>query len=223
MAGRDSASGGPASSRPRTRLDPEVRREQILDAAESVLAGRDPGDVTFEEIAEAAGVSRALVYNYFGDKGGVVAALYFRSFERLDGELLRTLDRAGTGAERIRAVVECYLGFAADHSAIWRLIGSAEAVGHPEVQRARRVRFDRMAAAWGGTAEARIVARAVVGLLEAATLDWLESPEVDLDRAAAVLHRMVYGALQAIDDHEGVAFPHVGHGGVVPREASVVR
>ncbi|MGZ4758822.1 MAG: TetR family transcriptional regulator, partial [Acidimicrobiales bacterium] len=32
-----------------------------MEAAERVLKGRDPGDVTFEEIAEEAGVSRALV------------------------------------------------------------------------------------------------------------------------------------------------------------------
>ena len=64
-----------ASHRPRTRLDPEIRREQIVEAAEQVFHGRDPSEVTFEEIAEAAGVSRALVYNYFGDKGGLIAAV----------------------------------------------------------------------------------------------------------------------------------------------------
>ena len=37
----------------RTRLEPSVRRELILDAAERVLADRMPSEVTFEEIADA--------------------------------------------------------------------------------------------------------------------------------------------------------------------------
>jgi hypothetical protein len=43
------------ATRSRTRLAREERREQILDAATVVFIGRDPVDVTFEEIAEAGG------------------------------------------------------------------------------------------------------------------------------------------------------------------------
>ena len=57
--------------RVRTRLTRATRREQIIDAAVDVFKGRDPNDVTFEEVADAAGVSRALVYNYFGDRRGL--------------------------------------------------------------------------------------------------------------------------------------------------------
>jgi hypothetical protein len=45
-------------------LDPELRRSQIVEAAVRVFSETDPVEVTFEEIAEAAGVSRALVYNW---------------------------------------------------------------------------------------------------------------------------------------------------------------
>jgi len=95
------------TQRPRTRLDPEIRREQIVEAAERVLKGRDPGDVTFEEIAEEAGVSRALVYNYFGDKGGLIAAVYLRSLRRLDEELSRAVDPA---SNEILASVSVFRG-----------------------------------------------------------------------------------------------------------------
>ena len=57
-----------------TRLDPEVRRELILDAAEEVFEPA-AAEVTFEAVADAAGVSRALVYNYFGDRSGLLAAV----------------------------------------------------------------------------------------------------------------------------------------------------
>ena len=80
-----------ASRTDRTRLDPEVRRELILDAAEEVFRSRPPSEVTFESVADAAGVSRALVYNYFGDRSGLLAAVELRSLERLDRRLRAAL------------------------------------------------------------------------------------------------------------------------------------
>src|SRR3954470_10083076 len=99
--------------RARTRLDPEVRREQILDATELVLADRDAGEITFERSGEAAGVSRGLVYNYFGDKAGLLAAVYVRNLDRLFDALDGPL-RAGDSSpdQRLRAVIEAYLRFA---------------------------------------------------------------------------------------------------------------
>jgi len=190
------------TQRPRTRLDPEVRREQIVEAAERVFHGRDPSDVTFEEIAEAAGVSRALVYNYFGDKGGLVAAVYLRSLQRLDEELVSTVDPGSSDADRLRAVVRCYLRFARSNPAAWRVIGSTSASEHPEVQAARQERFDQLASNWGGTVQARTLARAVVAFLEAATLDWIEHRDVDLDRMADLIFTSLWTGLSAVEDAE---------------------
>lgn len=198
-----SPTGAPARQRARTRLDPQVRRELIVDAAERAFADREPSTVTLEEIAEEAGVSRALVYNYFGDKGGVIAAVYFRSFERLDARLGSALAHADDEHGRVRAIIAAYLRYAGDHAAAWRLVGSPDAVRHPSVLRARATRFDRMADAWGGTAEARLVARAVVGMLEAATLDWLDDPVLDVDAATEVLYRLLAGGLEALLDAPG--------------------
>ena len=164
-------------ARARTRLDPTVRRASILDAAELVFDGRNPAEVTFEEIADAASVSRGLVYNYFGDKGGLVAALYRRTFDRLDQAILDRLDgHDSDGEAALRAVVGAYLCFARDNQSAWRLISTAEAAAHPEVQSARQERFRRMAAAWGGSDQALVLAAGIVGFLEASTLAWLDSP-----------------------------------------------
>ena len=71
----------------RARLDPAERRAQIVMAAADVFRGRDPARVRFEEVARAAGVSRSLVYAYFGDRNGLAAEAYVRVLERLDREL----------------------------------------------------------------------------------------------------------------------------------------
>jgi AcrR family transcriptional regulator len=185
-------------TRPRTRLDPEVRRGQIVDAAEQVFHGRDPREVTFEEIAEAAGVSRALVYNYFGDRGGLIAAIYLRSLRRLDTEIDRAIDPESSDAERLHTVVLCYLRFARESSIAWRLIGSTATMDHPDVLTARRERFDLLARNWGDTAESRIAARAVVGFLEAATLEWIETREVDIERIAELLYTILWSGLMTV-------------------------
>jgi AcrR family transcriptional regulator len=186
-------------ARTRTRLDPEVRREQIIDAAEMVFVGRDPSEVTLEEIAAAAGVSRALVHNYFGDKSGLIAAVYLRSFARLDAELVRTPGYGGSGEERVRATVDGYLRFAQANPAAWALIATAEAIVHPEVQAARRARGERMALEWGGLPEADLVAHGVLGLLESATLEWITRGGGSIDRASAALVALLWRGMSAFD------------------------
>lgn len=190
--------------RTRTRLDPAVRREQIIRAAEAVFVGRDPSDVTFEEIAAEAGVSRALVYNYFGDKGGLVAAVYLRSVQRLDDALEQALEGADHPADRLRVVIECYLEFARRHAGLWSLIGTSEATLHPVVQHARRQRYERMAQAWGGTPEARVLARGVIGFLEGASVQWIDGEPCDLDEVVCVLHTVLWSGLRRLPD-TGVA------------------
>lgn len=49
----------------RTVLDPERRREELLDAAERAYAERGISRTTVSDVARAAGVTRGLVYHYF--------------------------------------------------------------------------------------------------------------------------------------------------------------
>lgn len=188
-----------AVPRARTRLDPEVRREQILDAAELVLSTREGGDeVTFEQVAEAAGVSRGLVYNYFGDKAGLLAAVYVRNLDRLVHALDAPLRADHTDPDRrLRAVIEVYLRFASDNPGAWRLLGVAEAAEHPSVRQARRSHLERITSSWGETAEARVLGRGIVGFLEAATVEWLEESDLDLEAVADLMHVQLWSGLAA--------------------------
>lgn len=190
----------------RTRLDPEVRRRQIVEAAASTFRGRDPGEVTFEEIAEAAGVSRALVYNYFGDRSGVIAAVYLHTFGDLNDELNATIVATLPPEERVRAIVRGYLRFAVEHPEAWRLLQVATGASHGPVAAARRTHMESLAEQWGGSPLARIVAFGVVGLLESATLDWLQSSDADIDALADVLHDLLWTGLSSLTTH-GIALP----------------
>ena len=63
-----------------SRLDPAQRRDQMLDAANALFAERGYEEVSVEDIARSAGVTRGLVHHYFGGRKDVYLAL----LERLD-------------------------------------------------------------------------------------------------------------------------------------------
>ena len=119
----DNASGGPSPA-----SIPAVRRHQIVEAAAQLFEGRDPTEVPFEEIADAAGVSRALVYNYFGDRSGLLAAVYLHLFEAMDVAPRATnvdRDAPGRGALPRRSSRPTSASSPSDPGA-WRLLRAGE-------------------------------------------------------------------------------------------------
>jgi len=197
IAGDERRDQPPPPTRVRTRLDPERRREQLLDAAEAVFDGRDPLEVTFEQVADQAGVSRALVYNYFGDKFGLIAAVYVRWALELDRDLAAAFASGDPPEERLRRVIRCHLDFAARHADVAAAVQSTEAHAHPVVNQARLRRVDRVATAWGPTAEDRIVARGVLALLERVALDRIDEPDLDRQAVEDLLFDLLWPGLSA--------------------------
>jgi TetR/AcrR family transcriptional regulator, transcriptional repressor for nem operon len=101
---------------PPRRQPPDVRREQILDAAQRVLVRRGPAAATMAEVADAASLAKGTVYLYFASKAELLAGLRARYFERLTATLG---DPAGAGpgapvpvAARIERLVAAFYDFA---------------------------------------------------------------------------------------------------------------
>ncbi|MDZ4268403.1 MAG: helix-turn-helix domain-containing protein, partial [Mycobacterium sp.] len=67
----------------RRRLSPEDRRNELLALGAEVFGQRPYDEVRIDEIAERAGVSRALMYHYFPDKRAFFAAVVRAEGERL--------------------------------------------------------------------------------------------------------------------------------------------
>lgn len=149
-----------------TRLDPEVRRELILDAAERVMTDRLPAEVTFEEIAGAADVSRALVYNYFSDRTGLLVALAERTLDRLDREVRGAVDAEADLAAQVEALGHAYTRHGRAHASTWTLLARSGLLDHPTVQGARAARVAHIARLWGDTDDARLAAWTVTALYE---------------------------------------------------------
>ena len=181
----------PATSTPpgvrRARLDPEERRAQIVEAAGELFRVRDPATVRFDEVAHAAGVSRSLVYAYFSDRGELIAAVYLHTLSALDAELSALLGDVPVDEQRLGSLVRHYLEIVEHNADSWPLFAAAGAVDHPVVQDARHARCQRIADTWGGGPAERLLARGLIGLLEASASEWLERRDCTLGEAATLL------------------------------------
>ena len=95
----------------RRRLSPEDRRAELLALGAEVFGKRPYDEVRIDEIAERAGVSRALMYHYFPDKRAFFAAVVKDEADRLY-EATNNLPPAGmTFFEEIRLGVRAYMAY----------------------------------------------------------------------------------------------------------------
>ncbi len=105
-------------------MDPRRRRtiDALVGAAEEVFAERTVAEGTVEEIAERAGVAVSSIYNNFGSKAGLYAAVVGRALD-LDREYM---DRAYTPerspVEQLLAAAEQYLRFYLDYPEFFRML-----------------------------------------------------------------------------------------------------
>lgn len=92
----------PPPVRTRTRLAPEIRRDQILDHAGRIIASEGLNGVSMERIAREAGISKALIYAYFSNQTELLKDLLHRDLERIQGDQMAAATSARTFAELVR-------------------------------------------------------------------------------------------------------------------------
>jgi AcrR family transcriptional regulator len=103
------------AAEPRRRLSPDDRRNELLALGAEVFGQRPYDEVRIDEIAERAGVSRALMYHYFPDKRAFFAAVVRNEGERLF-EATNTPPQPGLSLfEQLRAGVLAYLVYDEAH------------------------------------------------------------------------------------------------------------
>jgi AcrR family transcriptional regulator len=120
------------------------RREQaILDATRALLADTPLSDLTIEQIATAAGVSRSSFYFYFADKAQILLVLYSDVLEEMSGELERWFADPAKHAEPwSRASITAAVTVARSNANV--VCAALDSRGaHPEIDQAWSIYFDR--------------------------------------------------------------------------------
>ena len=189
----------------RTRLQPDARREDILEAAAAVFAARPYNEVSLGLVAREAGVSRSLVSHYFGSKRGLVMEV-MRAFAGAAPEAVRT-DRELPVGEMVAANVDAWLDYAEEHRETTIAMSGVGALGRdPELQalveEVRERVVDRILINHFGSTdvprELRIALRAYTGLYEVAVSEWLHAGRMTRDEVRILITRGLFAVLQDV-------------------------
>ncbi len=107
---------------PRTRLPRAARMEQALTAAHTLFGERGYGAVTMDEVAAAVGVTKPLLYNYFGNKEGLYQACMKPAGEALAAAVMEAIERTSTPQEALRSGIHAFFAFVDEDRGAWRVL-----------------------------------------------------------------------------------------------------
>lgn len=116
------AAGTRPPGRPRgAGRDPQARRAALLEAAEAAIRHHGP-DVSMEQIAERAEVSKATLYDNFDGKAGLTELLLERYGSRLLGTFAASLDQPRTAQEVVHGGIATFVRFIETDPEIYRFV-----------------------------------------------------------------------------------------------------
>jgi len=107
---------------PRGRTPRAVREAQMVAAAERLFSERGYHGVSMDEIAAASGITKPMLYDYFGSKEGLFLACVERARGRLFEEIASAVRGADEAEAALRAGVEAFLAFANEQRETWTVL-----------------------------------------------------------------------------------------------------
>jgi len=170
--------GVAAETTPRTRLPREARMEQTLQVAHALFAERGYGPVTMDEVAAAVGVTKPLLYNYFGNKERLYLACMEPGGDALVAAVVGAVERTSTPDAALRAGIHAFFDFVDQDRGSWRVL------------------FDETLPTEGGIARRVSEYRARIADLVAAAL--LAQPSVSSRTQVEALSIALLGAAEAL-------------------------
>jgi AcrR family transcriptional regulator len=181
-----------------TRLSSDERREHLLHVGVTLLGRHGIAEISTDDIARAAGVSKGLLYHYFPTKNDFLAAVLDRSQREMDEGEAR--DPELTPMEQFEQNLDAFLRFVDDHAAGYLAVVNAR--GHEPyvrelVEARRRRRVDDLVALaavqWGmprRLARTPLLVAGIEGWLgfsEGVIVRWLDDREVTREQVHELL------------------------------------
>jgi AcrR family transcriptional regulator len=194
------------------RLPRAEREQQILDVAHARFAAHGYGAVRMEEVAADAGVTKPLLYAYFGNK----ERLYLACMERAGDAMLATVVEAVAAADgpvdALRRGMRAFFAFLAEDRDAWRVLFDETLPAGGEIARRVGAYRGRLVGAVVQTNVERLGARdrarlateveavsvALLGAAEALAHWWLRTGALPAPDAAELLIATVEPGLAAL-------------------------
>jgi AcrR family transcriptional regulator len=185
------------------------RREQLLRAGAELLGRRPYDEVSIDEIARAAGISKGLLYHYFPTKNDFVVAVLREEVERVTA--LTAPDPTLPPVEQIDGALDAFLDYVENHASAYATIFRTRGGGDAEIQavleegRERRIEvlLDGIAGqllAGDSARDSAVLRSAVQGwifFVEGVLLRWLDRRDLDRNQLRELLRTVLIEALCA--------------------------
>ena len=190
------------------RLPAAARRRQLLDVALGEFAERGYSGVSMDQVAEAAGVTKPVLYQHFTSKRALYLELVADVADRLESAVVKATADAASPREQVEAGFRVYFRFVTEHRDAFRLLFTADSRRDRDLTEAvLRVEetFAQSVAALieveGLADEDRLLlARGIVGIAEVTSRHSLASPttEPDPDALAHRVANLAWAGLRGI-------------------------
>ncbi|GAA3396345.1 TetR/AcrR family transcriptional regulator [Streptomyces roseoviridis] len=162
----------------------EERKRQLIGVALELFSHRSPDEVSIDDIAAAAGISRPLVYHYFPGKQSLYEAALRRAADELAARFLEPPE--GPLGARLLRVMGRFFDFVDDHGpGFAALMRGGPAVGSSTTQtmidEVRQAAYEQILAHLEvpePSARLELVVRSWVSLAESTALLWLDGRRV---------------------------------------------
>ncbi|MGW1914106.1 TetR/AcrR family transcriptional regulator [Streptomyces sp. NPDC002076] len=168
----------------RRRMGVEERRQQLIGVALDLFSRRSPDEVSIDEIASAAGISRPLVYHYFPGKLSLYEAALKRAAEDLAGRFGEPHE--GPLGARLLRVMRRYFDFVDEHGpGFSALMRGGPAVGSSAtnalIDSVRQAAYDQILShlqVSEAPPRLELVVRSWISLAESTALIWLDGRRI---------------------------------------------
>lgn len=194
---------------PKSRLSGDERGVQLLDIAEKLFTERGYEGVSVEDIAQAAGVTRPIIYKHHGGKDGIFLACVARARQAFEDGLRDAVDQVQGGDMLgvIDAGGRAFFDMLATDARRWTLLFATSAsIGGALADQLTDMRFRTVATIVEvarplatGVEEERLeaFAHAISGIGEQLGRWWLRKPDMSEDRLLEHYRTLVAGAAMA--------------------------
>lgn len=189
------------------RLPAAARRRQLLDVALAEFAEQGFGGVSMDRVAEAAGVTKPVLYQHFASKRALYLELVDDVADRLEAAVVKATADAASPREQVEAGFRVYFRFVTEHRDAYRLLFSADTRSDPELLDAVLRVEETFARAVAGLIEVEglpdedrlLLARGIVGMAEVTSRHAVTSAAAtDPDATAHRVANLAWAGLRGI-------------------------
>ena len=192
-----------AESNRAARLPRDQRRAQLLDAAKEVFTSKGYHAAAMDDIAEAAGVSKPVLYQHFPSKLDLYLALLDSSCERLVEIVTEALASTDHNADRVVATMGAFYEFVSSSAGEFRFVFESDLTGEVQVQQRLWRVNDEIADAIAAVisedtalpgAESKLLAISLVGIAQVSARYWVsgDSAKIPLDEAKQLVSSLAW-------------------------------